>query len=112
RERRGRFLRGLREAQRAGHHRRQAVFIERRCIAELSQPGPAMMKLRAVQVRTVRRERMEERLTLRAPVDELDAELERRLGAAHEVELVDAEHGVEAANRRQRRLADTDGADL
>src|SRR5690606_4040724 len=46
------------------------------------------------------------------PVDEFDAELDGAAGLAHELGLVDAEHNVEAFDMRQRRLADTDGADL
>ena len=47
-----------------------------------------------------------------APVDEFDAELERALGFANEFALVEAERLVEGADRRDRRLADADGADF
>jgi hypothetical protein len=43
---------------------------------------------------------------------EIDAELERPLRRADELVLVDAEHGVEGLQRRDRRLADADRADL
>src|SRR5690349_20666674 len=46
------------------------------------------------------------------PVDELDAELERGLGARHQLALVDADAPVEEADVRQRRLAHPDDADL
>src|SRR3954470_12813124 len=46
------------------------------------------------------------------PIDELDAQLERGLGARHELALVDADASVEEADVRQRGLADPDDADL
>src|SRR5690606_15712197 len=46
------------------------------------------------------------------PILELDAELERRLRRANELELVEAEQRMEAANRGDRRFADADGADV
>ena len=47
-----------------------------------------------------------------APVLEGDAELERGGGGAHELLLVDAEQAMKYADRRDRRLTDSDGADL
>ena len=52
------------------------------------------------------------RSPMRAPVDELDAELERALAGGEEFVLVDPDHVVERMQRRDRRFADADGADL
>ena len=68
--------------------------------------------MHAFEIVAVRAERMEIALADPAPVDELDAELERALGGADELVLVDAEHPVEGDQRRDRRLADADRADL
>src|SRR6185437_16469199 len=54
---------------------------------------------------------MEVALPDRAPVHELDARLEGATGRAQELVLVDVEHAVEAEDRRDRRLANSDGAD-
>src|SRR5690242_19651302 len=55
---------------------------------------------------------MEVAVAAPCPVDELNAELEGRLRAADEVVLIDTEHLIEQANRRNRRLADAHRADL
>ena len=46
------------------------------------------------------------------PVFKGNAEFEGRLRRAHKIALVDFEEAVEGADRRDRRLADADGADL
>src|SRR3546814_18103029 len=48
----------------------------------------------------------------RAPVDEFDPRLERALRCRDELVLVDPEHLVEAEDRRNRRFAHADRADL
>ncbi len=50
-------------------------------------------------------------VALLPPVDELDAQLEGRLGPLHELGFVEREQLVELLDRRDRRLADADGAD-
>ncbi len=45
------------------------------------------------------------------PIDELDAELEGRLGPLHELGFVEREQLVELLDRRNGRLADADRAD-
>ena len=47
-------------------------------------------------------------LPLRAPVLELDAQLEGRLGPAHELVFVDADQVIELDDRWNRRLTDAD----
>src|SRR6185312_1567011 len=47
-----------------------------------------------------------------APVDELDAELERAAHGAHEFHLVDAQRVIEGAQVRHRGFAHPDGADV
>ena len=51
-------------------------------------------------------------MALAAPVDELDPELERGLGGADEVGLLEAERPIELLDGGDGRFADTDGADL
>src|SRR5206468_11158263 len=48
----------------------------------------------------------------RAPVDELDAELEGRLALADHLQLIDASEGEKIADVGNRGFADADGADL
>ena len=57
-------------------------------------------------------EGMHVRLPLLAPVDELDAELEGALRLPQEIVFVDLHQLVELRDRRDRRLAHTDDADL
>jgi hypothetical protein len=71
-----------------------------------------LVEVHALEVVAVAAERVEIAGAGRAPVDELDAELERALGRGDELVLVDAEHPVESDQRRDGRLADADGADL
>ena len=47
-----------------------------------------------------------------APVDELDAELERAAHRAHELDFVDAQRFIEGAQVRHRGFADADDADV
>src|SRR5688572_22985198 len=105
-------LRWLSKAAKPRHHGRQAVLLDASWIAELIQLHPAMMEVGAVELRTVRRKRMEERVPRRAPIGKLNSQLERRLSLANEIYLVDAKHTVEAANRGQRGLPDANGANL
>ena len=71
-----------------------------------------LVEMDAAEVLAVVAERVEIALAERAPVDELDAELERALGRRDELVLVDAEHVVVGDERRDGRLADADRADL
>jgi hypothetical protein len=64
-----------------------------------------------VEIVAVEPEGVEVACALAAPVDELDTGLERPFGHAKELVLVDVEHPVEVDDRRDRRLADADGAD-
>src|SRR5882672_8657607 len=57
-------------------------------------------------------ERVEVASTGLHPIDELNAELVRTLGASEEFEFVEAQCVVELLDRRNRRFADTDDADL
>ena len=55
---------------------------------------------------------MHVRMAFLVPVDELDAELESAVRVLQELVFVDAQHAIELRDRRDRRLADTDDADL
>src|SRR3954471_14007943 len=70
-----------------------------------------LVEMDAFEIVAVIAERMEVALADRAPIHEFDAELERALGRADEIILVDAEHLIEGDQWRDRRLADADRAD-
>ena len=57
-------------------------------------------------------ERVDVGRAFEAPVDEIDAELERRLGRPHHLGFVDPDRIVEVLDVRQGRFADADDADL
>ena len=71
-----------------------------------------MMERDDIEIAAMRAERVEIALAPLRPVDEFDAELIRPLGRLQEFAFVDAERLVEQADRRDRRLADADRADL
>ena len=70
------------------------------------------MEVNTLQVRRVTSERVKVAPADPAPVDEFDAELERRLRRRDEVVFVDAKHRIEVDERRDRGFADADGPDL
>ena len=80
----------------AGMHTAQPEMMERQSI----QVGPELAETVGVAVAD------------RAPVHELDAELERAARGAQELVFVDAQNAIEGDDVRDRRLADTDDADL
>src|SRR5882757_1717571 len=51
-------------------------------------------------------------ITWPVPIAELNPQLERRTGLAHELRLVDPEHVVESLDVWQRRLPDADSPNL
>ena len=69
---------------------------------------PVVVELHPLHVEPVEAERMDVVVARPHPVDELDAELVGRVGRADELMLVEAEHGVEQVDLRDRRLADAD----
>ena len=73
---------------------------------------PEMMERQSVQVGAELAETVRVAVADRAPVHELDAELERAARGAQELILVDAQNAIEGDDVRNRRLADTDDADL
>src|SRR5688572_27213512 len=80
-------------AERGGHgaHR---PFGDVRQLAALALAQIELVEMDSANVLPVRSERMEIAFADRAPVDELDAELERALGRREELVLVDPEHGI------------------
>src|SRR5947209_926240 len=70
------------------------------------------MKLDAAVVLSVRAERVEVSLAWRAPVDELNAELEGAVARRQEFVLVDTNHVVEGHERRDGGFADSNRADF
>jgi hypothetical protein len=65
-----------------------------------------------LDVAAMRAERVDIRVAQPPPVAKLDPQLERRPRRADELILVDAEHPVIVEQRRDRRLAHPDRADL
>ena len=72
---------------------------------------PILVEVDLALAAAERAERMDVGIADPPPVAELDAELEGRPGARHEIGFVDAELLVEGADVRQSRLADPDDAD-
>ena len=73
---------------------------------------PEVVERQSVQVGAELAETVGVAVADRAPVHELDAELERAARGAQELVLVDAQDAIEGDDVRDRRLADTDDADL
>src|SRR6185437_13785604 len=71
------------EAAKPRRHRIEAVVGERRRVAETVQLQPVMMEGHHIDRLAERAEGMEIAMAGAAPVPELDAKLDRRLGAAH-----------------------------
>jgi hypothetical protein len=92
--------------------RLQRIGLQPVRVAGLVEALPEGVEGDALHVDAERPEGVEIGLADGAPVDELDAQLEDALGLADEVVLVEAEHGVEQADLRDRRLAHADDADL
>ena len=73
---------------------------------------PLLVEAEAGLGATVDSERVDVARAFRAPVDEIDPELERRLGRPHHIGFVDADGIVEILDVRQGRFADPDDPDL
>src|SRR5882672_907992 len=101
-----------REALESRRHGVERQVFEAEYITRVSQSQPVLVDRELVRTDAVRTEGMEVNVAQPRPVAKLDAELERRLGSANEIVFVEPEHAVEEPDRRDGRLADTDGADL
>ena len=107
------ILNGMRELSRLRHRPRHREIIDRPGDAPREMLAhPEMIEGHEVELRAVLAERMKISLADPAPVDELDSQLVGAARFAHECRLVDPEPVVEEPDRRDRRLADADGADL
>ena len=95
-----------------GRHDRERVFVEPRRISEALQPEPEVVEGYLVDDGAEVAERMDVAVAYPPPIAKLDAQLERRLGRLHQFGLADVQRGVEGADMRERRLTDTDDADL
>ncbi len=110
-------LRGVRPggAGKAVFHRGRRFGI---IASEVGRPAhggeaqPEIMEADAVHVAAVIAERMEIAAAGCLPVDEIDAQLVCSVGLTDELVLVQPQQVVEGENRRYRRLADADRADL
>ena len=72
---------------------------------------PEMMEVQTFHVDAVLAERVDIPLAHPAPVHELDAELERRMGLAHEGVFIEAQQAVEIQNVRDGGLTHANRAD-
>ena len=70
------------------------------------------MELGDADIRPERPEAVNVCLALAAPVDELDAELERGIGLAHEFVFIDLERGVVDIDQWDGGFTDADDADF
>src|SRR5882672_2582942 len=90
----------------------ERVVAQRRLVTRFSQPQPMMMKGDLLDRQAVPAKGMQVGVSEPPPIAKLDAQLERRLGLADELILVDPEQLVESANWRNGRFADANRADL
>ena len=91
---------------------RNRIFIDLTIVARLPQSQPVMVGRNPFDRVAIVAECVEMPVSRNAPVAEFDAQLERTLGAADEIEFIDAEQGVALRQQRDRRLPDTDDADF
>ena len=88
------------------------VSLERAGLAELRHAQPEVMERQRLRGLPDEAEAVDVAVADRAPVDELDAKLERALRGTHELIFVYLQRAVEFADVRDRGLADADDADL
>ena len=103
--------RQVRELPRLRRAQLQAVIVVGPGVALCAGVQPEMLEAGGPVILAGRAEGVEVAAVGCLPPVEADAQLERRLGGAHELRLVDAEQAVVRHERRDRALADADGAD-
>jgi hypothetical protein len=81
-------------------------------VAACAGVQPVLMEIDSVHVDAVDAEGMDVGAAFPSPIDELDTELEGRLGRFHELGFVQAKYAIEIDDVRYRRLTDSDRADL
>ena len=89
-----------------------AQVLQLRCLAPCSRGEPVLMERQEIEIAAIGAERVEIAVPLATPVDELNAQLERALRCRDKVVFGNAQRFVESADRRDRRLAHADRADL
>ena len=72
---------------------------------------PVLVEGNGVEIATEIPKRVDVTVAFFQPVDEFDAQFERRVGFAHEGIFVDPQHGIETDDRRDGGFPDTDGPD-
>ena len=100
------------EARLLGGRDGQRVGIERCRVSREPQSIPQVVEFHTAERSAVVPKGMYIRVAKTRPVDELDAQLERGVGLAHEVRLVQTQRLVEEADVRHGGLAHADDADL
>src|SRR4029077_1685295 len=86
-------------------------MLDLRWIA-LARRQPQLMRVEPQHVAADLSEAVDIRLTRRAPIDELDAELEGRLGLTNHLQRIDAGEGNVIADVGDGRLTDPDRSNL
>src|SRR5687768_8938928 len=76
------------------------------------QLQPQLVKLDRLRIQAELAKGMDVAIAQALPIDELDAELERALRVADELVFIEAQQRIERQQRRNRRFANTDRADL
>ena len=107
-----RVLRGRAETVLARQRPAHRVIIKRRQTAAQMLAQPVMMQRHPVKIGAIGAKGVEITAVLRPPADKFNAQLERALRRTQKRRLVDPQLRVEQLDRRDRRLAHTNRADL
>ncbi len=102
----------MEEAALLGHDVARREVLQRGGVALGARLEPALVEVVIADRLADDAERMKVRIAALMPADELDAQLVGAVGGADEFLLVDAEPLDESDERRHRRLANTDRAEL
>ncbi len=94
----------------AAGHDREGILFDTRRVAVLPGAQPVLKQRHAIDGLAVDAEGMDIAVAITAPVDEIDTQLERAIGIAHELDFIDTQEVVEILDLRQGRFTDTDGA--
>ena len=95
-----------------GRHRVDRIIVQITGQPLPAQAQPVMVKGQGIEFLPDLAKPMDIAVADGAPVDELDTQLERALGGADELVLVDFQGRVEVLDVRNRRFTHTDGADF
>ncbi len=103
---------GADELSLPGRDGAQAVVIDGMGVAVGAAVQPVLMEIKPIHVDAVTAERVNITVALTAPVDELDAQLEGRVGRLQELVFVDTEKLIEVNDIRNCGFTDPDYTDF